>query len=610
LSRTTHLSQKDTILLADFVNSTGDTVFDGTLKQALGVQLRQSPFLNLFPEEGVAETLRLMARKPSDRIIRDVAREICQRNGLKAFVVGSIASLGSSYVVTVEAIATQTGDVIASQQVEAAGKELVLKSVQQGVTALRRQLGESLATVRQFNPPIEQATTPSLQALAAYSKGLEQTYRGNSRDALALFNRAVEIDPDFASAYGWLSWTYANLSDRSNAAVFATKAFALRDRATELERLHISDLYYIWGTADWARQYEVGQQLKRLYPNDWMSYNDLSVSYFRLGQATRALAEAEQGITRNPNEVHLYWHASNAYIRLGRYDDARRLLDAGRKHSLDHPWYRANLLTIAIARDDSTRARSLLDSIRVADGDATALGLEAGWAASRGQWRRAQSLYQRQAALKAMPDSPPATGRNIAVALLAPLFEPCRVVADDSDLVATTRLGGPRLPVLLPIAPDGSLCGDSVRAEQFADEQVRRYPRSIIMSVYSRPVIRAMVALERNQPAKAIDVLRATIPYDTGGSFWPNYLRGQAFLRLRESADAIREFKTITDNRGWDPVSPLYALAHVGLARAYAMVADNTRSRASYEAFFRLWATADANIPVLVDARRDYAALR
>jgi eukaryotic-like serine/threonine-protein kinase len=608
LRRQPALTERDTILIADFVNTTGDTVFDGTLKQALAVQLQQTPFLNLFPEEGVAETLKLMERAPTERVTRQIGREICQRHALKAMILGTIAGLGSTYVITLEAVSAQTGEVIASQQSEAATKEQVLAALQQSATALRRKLGESLGTIQKYNAPIEQATTSSLGALSFYSKGLEQIYSGKSREALPLFNRAVELDSNFASAYNWLSWTYANLGNNIEAARFAERAFALRDRVTERERFHIAGAYQIWATAEWDKAYDVEQQAMRLYPTDWLPHNNLAIGYHMIGQDEKAAAEAREGMRANPNEVHVYWHLSNALIRLNQFDDARNAIVQGRAHNLDHPWYRVNLYVIASAKNDSAAQRDALAAIRERDGERTALLWQARAETFAGRWRAAQLLYGRSVGLATA--SPSAAEPPIELLLRPALFGFCRANAGAAtQILATAHIDSPRHILYVPVGPDGALCGEVVATERAADEQAKRYPNAIPVSVFSVPLIRAAIALKRGQPEMAIEALKGTRSYEAAGFFWPNYLRGQAHLKLKQGAEAAVEFQTIIDHRGWDPLSPFYPLAYVGLARASALVGQVERSRKAYQDFFALWEHADADLPVLVEVKTECAAL-
>jgi eukaryotic-like serine/threonine-protein kinase len=606
------LTEKDTILLADFVNTTGDAAFDGsTLKQALAVQLRQTPFLRLFPEEGARETLRYMGHSEDERVTRPVGREICQRRGLKALLVGTIASLGRNYVITLEAINGQTGEAIASHQIEAEGKEQVLKSLGQAALELRRQLGESLSTLQKYNAPIEQATTSSLEALNVYSKGLEQIYSGNYKAALPLFNRAVELDPNFAEAYVWLCWTHVNFVDGQER-VFAEKAYALRDRVTELEKLRIDDIYNLWATGDWDKQKEADELIARLYPNDWVPHNSLAIGYYATGQPEKAVAAAREGIRVNPNEVHLYWHLSNALIRLNRFDEARDAIRQGQAQKLDHLWYHQNLYLIAFTQGDAATMQRQLDSIRQNQGEPAALRWQARAMAVAGHWLEAQRLYFRAAELGQHDALGRPAGAPIDVTILQAHFGFCEITRNDaSKALALLRITSPRQVLYVPILSNGSLCGDAGQAQKLADEQAKRYPRSFMVNLVSVPIIRAAIALQQNQPDQAIKLLNPAIPYESGtGGFWPTYLRGQSWLRLGKTNEAGAEFRKILDHRGWDPLSPFYPLAHLGLARAFALQGDSTAARKAYQDFFAFWKDADPDIPILIEARSEYEKIR
>jgi serine/threonine protein kinase/Flp pilus assembly protein TadD len=420
LNRPPVLTEKDTILLADFINTTGDATFDGsTLKQALSVQLRQTPFLNLYPEEGVHETLRYMGRAEGEPITPQIGREICRRRGLKALLVGTISGLGQHYVITLEAVNGLTGETIASRQLEAESKEQVLRALGQAAFDLRQQLGESLNTLQKYNAPVEQATTPSLEALNVYSKGLEQIYSGDYKAALPLFNRAVELDPNFAEAYLWLSWTYSNFGDLAKAADAAAKAYALRSRVTELEKLHIEEIYHLFTTGDFEKQKEADEVIKRLYPNDWLAPASLGFGYLRIGQLEQALTEFRKAISANPNECHLYMNASTILIRLNRFDEARETIKQAQTLNLDHPAYRSNLYLIGLAQGDAAETQQQLESVRKVDGEAEALAFEASAEIFSGHWRRAQELYSRAAALSGKP-SPTERRRLFLSRLLLP----------------------------------------------------------------------------------------------------------------------------------------------------------------------------------------------
>jgi tetratricopeptide (TPR) repeat protein len=599
------LTERDTILLADFVNTTGDATFDGsTLKQALAVQLRQTPFLNLFPEESVHETLRYMGRSENERITRQIGREICQRRGLKAQLVGTISSLGRNYVITLEAVNGLTGETIASQQVEAEGKEQVLKSLGQAALDLRKQLGESLSTLQKYNAPIEQATTSSLEALNVYSKGLEQIYRGDYKQALPLFNRAVELDPNFAGAYVWLSWTYSNFGDLAKTADSAAKAYALRDRVTELEKLHIDEIYHLFTTGDFEKQKEADELIKRLYPSDSLAPASLGFGYIRIGHLEPALAEFREAIRLNPNESHYYGNISIILIRLNRFDEARETIKLAQGRSLDLPIYRLALYRISFVQGNAAEAQQQLELIRKVDGEGAALNVEARSAIFSGRWQKAQELYHRIAALSGKSSS----YGTIAGALLG--F--CQPGSDDiKQALAISQINSPVQIMYVPVLANGSLCGDAGEAQKLADEQKRRYPNSTLVKVYSEPITRAAIALQRDRADEAIEFLNAALPYEGGSAaFWPNYLRGQAYLRLRHGTRANAEFQKILDHRGWDPASPMYPLAYLGLARAALLDGDVTKARSAYQDFFAVWKDADPDIPILIEAKKEYEKLR
>ena len=612
-SRST-LTEKDTILLADFVNTTGDATFDGsTLKQALAVQLRQTPFVNLLPEESVHETLRYMNRLEAERITKEIGSEICRRRGLKAMLVGSIASIGSNYAITIEAVNGQTGETITSQQVEAEKKEQVLKSLGQAALELRKQLGESLADLHRYNAPIEQATTSSLDALNVYSKGLEQIYGGDYKAALPLFKHAVELDPNFVEAYVWLSWTYANFGDFGQAAVFAEKAYALRDRGTELEKLRVDDIYHLWATGDTEKQKEADELIKRLYPNDWVPNNSLAISsLFYSGQIEPGLAEAREAARLNPNEVHTYKHISDALIRLNRFDEAREVIRQAQARKLDHTYYRRNLYLLALVQGDTAAMQQQLDLMTATDGEREALGWKARATTVLGRWHEAENYFNRIAELSA---SSTQTGKGSTLPLEATqrkaLFGFCQPGGEgESQSFVLSRVNSPWATIqYFPHLPDGSLCGEISAAQKFIAEIARRYPKSTFANEISIPTLSAAIELKRNQPEQAIEYLKPTIPYEAAGHFIPNYLRGQAYLRLHRGAEAAAEFRKILDHRGWDVVSQLYQLAQLGLARALAMTGDMSGSRKAYQDSFGIWKDADADLPILIEAKKEYEKL-
>jgi Flp pilus assembly protein TadD len=593
------LTAMDTILLADFVNTTGEPVFDGTLKQALAVQLRQTPFLNLFPEEAVRETLRLMERSPDEPVTRAVAREICQRERLKALLAGTIAPLGRLYVITIEVVNAQTGEVIASQQIEAESKERVLRALGEAATELRRKLGESLATLQKYDAPIERVTTASLDALKAFSAGHEQFMRGNIREALPLLNRAVELDSGFVEAYDDLAWASANIGDYRRSAEFASKGYALRDRVSELEKFTISTTYEHWVTGDWDAERDVTVLAKRLYTSDWNWPHSLALSYYYAGQDEKVVLEEREAIRLNPNIVHTYRFLAFSLVRLNRFDEAKEVVGQSQARKLDGFFFRATLFLIASARGDAQAMRAQLELIADNDGPRTSHQWEGRAEAFAGRWRSAQALYRVE------------TGPANELVTQGALFGQCRPDSEDTArLLALSRISSPSIVIDVPVEIDGSLCGSVDAAQRLADELAIRYPNATAVKGFSLPVIHAAIALRRDRPDQALEALRAAHPYEAASSFRPNYLRGQAYLRLGKGADAASEFRTILEHRGWQALSVFYPLAHLGLARASVLSGDAAAARRSYENFFTAWKDADADVPALVAARKEYGALK
>ncbi|MBA2260190.1 MAG: protein kinase, partial [Acidobacteria bacterium] len=340
------LTEKDTILLADFDNTTGDPIFDDTLKQALAVQLGQSPFLNIFSEDRVREALKFMGRPAEERVTRDVGREICQRQGLKAMLAGSIGSMGNHYVITVEAIDAQKGDTIAREQVEAESKERVLRALGQAATKLREQFGESLASIQKFDAPIEQATTSSLEAFKAYTLGVEQHHKGKYLEAIPLYKRATDLDPNFALAYARLAAVYVNSRQIGLAAEASQKAYDLRERVSERERLFIAANYYDDVTREVEKKIETLELWKRTYPLDFVPHNNLALQYNNLGQYEKAVEEAREAIGLNPNAAPAYSNLATAFVGLNRIDEAKEVIERALAQKIETTWMHRNLYLI------------------------------------------------------------------------------------------------------------------------------------------------------------------------------------------------------------------------------------------------------------------------
>ncbi len=597
------LTDKDTILLADFVNTTADTVFDGTLKQGLAVQLAQSPFLNVFPDARVRQTLRLMGRSADDRVTKEVAREICQRQGLKAFLTGSITNLGASYVITLEAINGQSGEEIAREQVEAESKEQVLKALTQAASKLRQKLGESLSSIRKFDAPLE-LTTSSLEALKAYSLGYEQSSRGRFLESIPFSKRAIELDPNFAYAYASLAVQYANTNQPKLAAEYAEKAYALRDRVSELEKLRISAFYHSFVTGDLDKQIEVLETYKATYPRDARAPNNLSDSYLRTGQFEKSAAEAREAVRLNPNSVVGYANLGQAFIGLSRFADAREVVDQALHQNLDSTLFHSVLYQIAFVSGDSAAMQQQLDWTRGKPDEYAALDWQAQTAAFSGQWQRSQDFSRRAIDLAMRNDAKEVSAQYaVESALRAAVFGQCSQIK-----AASTGLEH-NIPSLTRQAVALALCDDVSQAQSLVEDLTKQHPKDTLINSMWVPVIRAAVQIDRNTPGEAVKLLETTKPYEAAAEFWPQYLRGLAYLKLKSGNEAATEFQKILDNRGQAPLSALYPLAHLGLARAAALTGDVSKSRKAYQDFLALWKDADSDLAVLKEAKQEYEKL-
>jgi eukaryotic-like serine/threonine-protein kinase len=608
------LTAKDSILLADFVNTTGDAVFDGTLTQALAVQLEQSPYLSLVPESRIQEALHYMGRGPNERITSDVAREICLREGVKAMLTGSIASLGSHYVITVVAIDAQTGDSLARVQVEAASKEQVLKSLDNAGSSLRQKLGESLASVQQFATPLEQATTSSLDALKEYSLGQAEHQKTHEDAAIPHFQRAVEIDPNFATAYALLGVCYDNRGKNKEARDFLKKSFDLRERASEREKFYIlAHFYDISG--DIEKAIEVYEEWIRAYPRDSLPLDNLAIQYTINGSSEKALSAASEAMRLDPRDSYAYLHLARAYLSLNRYDEAKSVADQAATLKLDSGTTHVVLFNIAFIR-----------------GERAGMQREVAWAAgtpnepflaffiasgenSLGRIKISRNIWQQLvSSLNRLGN------RELASQILA--YEAIRDAefgfsdTAHQEAVEALRISEAKHPrewAALALAE----LGDAARAQSILNDLSREFPNDTILTAVLVPLAQALDGLQRNNSAGAINALEAARKYEFGTSwgspsafFWPVYFRGQAFLQARDGAKAAAEFQKILDHRGALAFSELYPLAQLNLGRAYALQGDTTKARIAYQDFLALWKDADPDIPILIAAKAEYSKLK
>ena len=605
-SPTVAFTDKDSVLIADFANTTGDDVFDGTLRHAMAVQLGQSPYLNVFPEERVRETLRYMGKPPDAPVTRELAREIAQRQGVKALLAGSIAGLGRHYVINLEAINAATGESFLREQIEAESREKVLGRLGEAAARLRERLGESVASIEKFAAPIEQATTPSLEAFKAYDLGRQKHFSGRYFEAIPLYRRAVELDPSFAIAYAALAISYGTAREDDLAAQFAERAFALRERVTERERFYISARYYVDVLGDGDRAIEVLELWKQTYPRDFVPRTNLGARYSAIGQHERALADAQEALRLNPDAGVAYSAVALALICLDRYGEAKEAIEGALERKLEPPYSRYMLYGIALLEGDAEAMQRQVDRVARTPTEAGMLATQAVAAASAGQVRKARDLTDRAVALATSRGLKEGAGLySAAEGLWEAAYGRC-----DAARRATTRtlaLSRNRHAVswsALALA----LCRQTAAAERLAEEMGRRFPEDSFVKASWLPMTQAALEMVRGRPARAVELLEPASRVELGSDavLWPAYLRGQALLAQGAGAEAQAEFQKILDHKGviapkdFNPAGmALYPLAHLGQARAALRIGDVEGSRKAYDAARSLWKDADADLPVL-----------
>jgi len=606
------LTEQDRLVVADFLNTTGEPVFDGSLKVALAVALEQSPFLKVFPDARVRDTLRLMQLDTNERITRSIAREIAQREQLKALVAGSIASLGSHYVLALEAINAATGDVMARDQVEVARKEDVLAALGNSVKNLRVTLGESLATVKRFDVPLPRATTGSLEALHAYSLALDQGREVPRVEAIPHLEKAIALDPSFAMAYALLSGVYKNNDRPSEAPAFSRKAFELRDRVSERERFFISWRYYLDAEQAWDKALDLAHAWTSTYPREAFAFNRLGLASAAFGDHDKAVSAFREAIRLDPKFVPPYGNLAGSLIASNRFDEARAVLRDSAVQGVAFITLRRMWYTLAlIGNDREAQVRELaLDEARATQGGTWAAIWEARASASAGRVSAAHELFQRGIQMTDRDDLRELSAQTAA--------EDAETHAIAGQCVVARRevsaaLGFGRDNFTLERASRTlALCGRAEESQRLVAELAARYPAASLTTLIHRPITAAAIAVQSGQADRAVAQLDPVAAYDRApaSEFWPSYLRGQAFLQKKDAHSAGAQFQSILDHRGQAPTSPLYALAHLGRARAHALAGQRDEARGAYERFFTLWQGADPALESLRAARREYAQLQ
>jgi tetratricopeptide (TPR) repeat protein len=610
------LTERDSIVLAEFDNSTGDPAFDDALKQGLAMALEQSPFLNIISDRRVTQTLKLMGRSPTEHLNLELAREVCLRTGSRATVEGSIGRMGSQYVIGLTATNCGTGDSLAHLLVEAGNREAVLTALGTAAVDLRHKLGESLSSTQKFDTPIEEATTPSLEALQAYSLGRKTAREKGSPADIPFYQRAIELDPNFAVAYAALAISYINLGQPSVASQYAAKAYELREHVSEREKYRIAANYYHLVSGELEKSAETYEQWRQSYPRDFAPYINLGVGYIWLGEYEKSVTVTKEALRIEPNNVIAYTNLAGLYIKLGRPADAKSILDEAQAHNLRSKFLRSNLYYLAFLRGDSAAMEQQLDEVRDKPGDEDPLlSQQSDTEAYYGHLRRARELSRQavESATRAKAKEA-AAGWLVNAALREAEYgngaEARREVAEALRLAAGRDV---KAVAALGLARAGDVPG----AEGLLRSLEKEYPANTVIRVYWAPTIRAAIAIQKGNAQAALDLLQSVAPYELGSpppmglaTLYPVYLRGQAHLLARQGDAAAREFQKILDHPYLVLNFPLHALADLQLARAQAPLGDQAQARRAYHDFLTLWKDADSDIPVLKSAQTEFARLR
>jgi DNA-binding winged helix-turn-helix (wHTH) protein/predicted Zn-dependent protease len=610
------LTEKDTIVIADFANTTSDPVFDETLRQALAVQLEQSPFLSIVSDKRIQQTLAMMGQKPDVKLTPEIAREICQRTASAAVLHGSIAQIGAKYSLILRAASCANGESLTSTEAEANDKSHVLDALGKASSEIRKKIGESLSTVEKFNTPLPQATTPSLDALKAFSLGAKALDGGDFTASISALQRAIALDPNFAISYSALAANYANLGESSLAIENAKKAYELRERATELEKFAIEANYQVNVTGDLEKGRHTLEFWAQTYPRDGGSHFNLGNLYNNLGQHEKGLAEARESFRLSSQESLDYAYLGFAYGTVGRLKEARATAEDALAKNLDSPSLRMVMYSLAFLQSD---VAGMAQQVAWAAGkpgvEDVLLTMEADSAAYSGQLGKAREFSRRAVdSAERAEKRETAAGYEANAALREALFGNAALARKRA--AAALKLSTGR-DVLYGAALALAFSGDKAQAEKLADDLAKRLPEDTVVQFNYLPAVRSQVALHRNDSSKAIEALQAAAPYELGAegqggvalSLYPVYLRGQAYLASRRGGEAAFEFQKILDHRGVVVSEPIGALAHLQIARACVTQGDIAKARAAYQDFLTVWKDADPDVPALISAKAEYANL-
>ncbi|MCU1219361.1 MAG: serine/threonine protein kinase with repeat [Candidatus Angelobacter sp.] len=608
------LTEKDTLVLADFSNTTGDTVFDDTLKQALAVDLEQSPFLNILSDRKVAQTMRLMGREPGQPLTGETARELCQRVASKAMVEGSIANLGGEYILGLNAVNCVSGDSLAKEQTRAASKAEVLKALDKAALDLRTRLGESLGSLQKFATPQQDATTSSLEALKAYSTGRKIFDTQSESAALPYFKRAVQLDPNFAMAYSTMGTVYFNQGSPTQAAEYVRKGYELRAKVSERERFYIEAHYATMGLGDLERGQQIYELWQQTYPRDWGPSANLATMMDSLGNQEKELNHNLEGLRLDPDSVINYENLAGNYMELNRFEEAEAIFQEAERRNLEDEGIVFTRYQLAFLRGNTAEMARMVALAQGKPGaEETLFSAQSDTEAWYGRAKRARELSGKAREIaEHSGNKDAASGMQTEVALWEAVMGEQEVARRDAlAALRSTQNNDAKAVAALALA----WAGDTLTAERLTTELNQALPQATVIQKNWLPTIRAAIALRRKQPDKAIEILQDITRYERGLptrlpiTLCPAYVRGEAYLAKGNGSAAAAEFQKFIDHRGLVANFPLGAVARLALARAYALQKDSTKARTAYMDFLTLWKDADADIPILQQAKAEYARI-
>ncbi len=603
---------KDSLLLTEIENSTDEAIFDHTLKTALAFALAQSPFLDIFPEQKVSQALRLMGREPTERVTKELGYEICLRQGLKAFITGSISSFGSIYVLTLEAVNARTGASLGREFEQVASREEVLNALSRGASGLREKLGESLSSIEQFGVPVEYITTSSLEALKFFTLGHEQVNSGKTFEAIPFYKKALEIDSAFSSVYMALGVLYANTGQWNLATEMVVKAYGLRDNASENEKLRVTYFYYNFVTGEIDKAINTLEVWRKTYPSHSPAFVNLSDNLERIGQSEKAIGIVRECLRFDGNNAILYMNMAESLLSLDRYAEVKETCQRAFEKTFDGDHFHMLLYIVAFIENDTAAMTEHLDWFSGRADEYIALDLQTRTSGFRGEWRRAQDGSRRAIDLANRSGAAEVAGQYAADQAVR--------IAFWSNGTGIPKGNEPQLKSVLKTQTNNALkheravhsltrsalalavAGEAAEAESLVAELKEKRPKDTLVHTLWLPLVHAAFELQNGRAKEAIEELEIAKRYEKVGEFFPQYLRGLAYAKLNKTKQATREFDKIVNNRGEGALSSIYPLAQLGKARSL-------KDKAEYEKFFELWKDADKDMPALVEAKKEYAEL-